>query len=201
MPDYVEFDDPYDTDGLYEVEELRVRLGNLLLMTAVIITGLFMLFILWKLCFADEGETPGKQPRGTPQAVYAHEIEPGFVVLQSQDGQFFRILQEYSEAKWNRPSGRHGPVTGSENNAPLTRTDSSSTWRGVSEAEATVYAPHYTSAHYQTQPSAPLPPPSPPHLGAPLTPLPQLSTMSDNEVIYFDRRDLSPLPPPYHARD
>ena len=35
------------------------------------------------------------------QAVYAHEIEPGIVVLQSEDGEYFKILKEYDSTKRN----------------------------------------------------------------------------------------------------
>ena len=44
------------------------------------------------------------------QAVYAHELEPGIVVLQSEDGEYFRILKEYDSNKRNAYGSFTGPV-------------------------------------------------------------------------------------------
>ncbi|RUS91870.1 hypothetical protein EGW08_000441, partial [Elysia chlorotica] len=74
---------------------------------------------------------------GTPIAtLYAMEIEPGTVVLQSEDGEFFRILREYDKVE---------------------RTGYGSVCREMPSCSAdNQYVPPYTRAHYQTKPSAPL---------------------------------------------
>ncbi|KAK7476172.1 hypothetical protein BaRGS_00032596 [Batillaria attramentaria] len=82
-----------------------------------------------------EHENPGgRGVSGEGVVLYAMELEPGLVVLQDQDGELFRILQECDSVKHQGsttsglPPGTSFPVH---------------------------YIPSYTRAHVQTRPSAP----------------------------------------------
>lgn len=103
--------------------------------------GLIMLVVIiayvWKCCKCDD-ETPSSETPPQRQQIplvpcYAHEIEPGLVVLQSPDGEYFRILQEYDATQYPKPIRVIGGTS-----QPLQ------------------YIPQFTRAHYQTQPSAPV---------------------------------------------
>ncbi|CAL1540309.1 unnamed protein product [Lymnaea stagnalis] len=75
-------------------------------------------------------------PAQTVKPLYALELEPGIVVLQSEDGEFFRILREYDCAD---RTGNGSKVPEHPNSTPDNR-----------------YIPSYTTAYYQTRPSAPV---------------------------------------------
>ncbi|KAK3768480.1 hypothetical protein RRG08_060842 [Elysia crispata] len=123
------------------------QLANLLLAFIVSSTFIFVLYWLWTCpCKDHDKENELGNPRkyttllpervGTPVAtLYAMEIEPGTVVLQSEDGEFFRILREYDKVE---------------------RTGYGSVSREMANCSAAnQYVPSYTRAHYQTKPSAP----------------------------------------------
>ncbi|CAC5394955.1 unnamed protein product [Mytilus coruscus] len=109
----------------------------------VVFIGLVMIIVLlvylWRCCKCDE-DTPGTTITPARQQIplvpcYAHEIEPGLVVLQSPDGEYFRILQEYDATKLpKQPTASNGLPQ------PLH------------------FVPQFTRAHYQThaQPTAPV---------------------------------------------
>ena len=89
--------------------EIQYKLSNLLF--GLLLIGLIFLglYILWRWCSDNEEKEAGKKnEKLNMQAVYAHEIEPGIVVLQSEDGEYFRILKEYDSAKRNG----YGSLTG-----------------------------------------------------------------------------------------
>ncbi|GFO38811.1 hypothetical protein PoB_006531600 [Plakobranchus ocellatus] len=120
------------------------QLANLLLAFIVAAVFIFILYWLWTCPCRDEnlGNKADNSRKyntiltGTPVAtLYAMEIEPGTVVLQSEDGEFFRILREYDTL------GR----TGYGSVAPEMPSCSADNQ----------YVPSYTRAHYQTKPSAP----------------------------------------------
>ena len=76
----------------------------------VVFIGMIMVIVviiyIWKCCKCDE-DKPGAEVSPQQQQVplvpcYAHELEPGLVVLQSPDGEYFRILQEYDATKHPR---------------------------------------------------------------------------------------------------
>lgn len=126
---------------------------NLLLAFLVTSIFIFMLYWLWTCpCREQDKESGLERPRkydtllpgptGTPVAtLYAMEIEPGTVVLQSEDGEFFRILREYDKVE--RRS--YGSVSSEL----------------ASSSVDNQYVPSYTRAHYQTKPvSVPSAPPS-----------------------------------------
>ncbi|OWF45219.1 uncharacterized protein LOC110457316 [Mizuhopecten yessoensis] len=111
----------------------------------VAIIGLAMFLVLvaflWKCCdWVEEKPNPNIPKQSFPLTpVYAHELEPGLVVLQSQDGEFFRILQEYDANK--TCNGRTNPAAACAD-PPI--------------GETTIqYIPQYTRPFYQNQPTAP----------------------------------------------
>lgn len=105
------------------------------------ILGLVLfLYLLIKLCLSDEEEEDTKQKKETKlypvTPVFAHELTPGTIVLQSPDGEYFRILHEYN-SHHNGPPENHGgstSVTGSGDPGHVRRIE---------------------HAHSQTRPSAP----------------------------------------------
>ena len=96
-------------------------------------------------------DLPPPQNKFPLMPVYAHELEPGLVVLQNQDGSYFRILQEYDstmqKARYARGSVVDMNGASCSNVTPLQRS-------------TIQYIPQYTRPHYQTRPTAP--PSSPP---------------------------------------
>ena len=74
---------------------------------------LVMCFII-KLCFCGDEDDPPKQDlkiySGTP--IFALELTPGTIVLQSANGEYFRILHEYSSSQ-NVNSGLNGGCSSS----------------------------------------------------------------------------------------
>ncbi|XP_067653972.1 uncharacterized protein [Haliotis asinina] len=117
------------------------------LIAAFIVTAVFafVVYLLWDCsCKRKEDQerqrlSPGSQRIDT-KTMYALELEPGIVLLQSQDGEFFRILHEYDAVKHARDYGTAPPG-------------------GVALQGQTIhYIPNYTRAHMQTQASAPQPP-------------------------------------------
>ena len=122
---------------------------NLFFVLGLLIIVVIIVYFSWSCCFKDHddeatGASPGLQfSEGqsypvTP--VFARELESGLVVLQSQDGGFFRILQEYDSAKQTKSNTSYGAC------AEIMATQTAST---------TQYVPHYTRAHYQNAPTAP----------------------------------------------
>ncbi|XP_062579592.1 uncharacterized protein LOC134241569 [Saccostrea cucullata] len=111
------------------------------LMTVVGILAFVLLFyVLFKLCTSDEDEKSQQKPLSvyplTP--VFAHELTPGIIVLQSADGEYFRILHEYSSTN---------DVNQANQNKPMMTSSSTGISRsGVLE-----------NAQTQTRPSAPEP--------------------------------------------
>ncbi|GFS20774.1 hypothetical protein ElyMa_006907300 [Elysia marginata] len=126
------------------------QLANLLLAFLVTSVFVFLLYWLWTWPCSEQGKgfgsdkprkydslqlSPGPAPAGIPVAtLYAMEIEPGTVVLQSEDGEFFRILREFDKVE--RPGG-YGSMTREPTGSSM----------------ANQYVPSYTRAHYQTRPA------------------------------------------------
>ncbi|KAH9502570.1 hypothetical protein Btru_069031 [Bulinus truncatus] len=117
---------------------------NLLLAFIISVSFMFVLYWLWTWpCSATE-EVQRKPavhcrtvlPLQTLKPLIAFELEPGIVVLQSEDGEFFRILREYDTAD-RTGNGSKAPEL--PNCTPENR-----------------YIPSYTKGYYQTQPSAPM---------------------------------------------
>ncbi|XP_059147515.1 uncharacterized protein LOC131935164 [Physella acuta] len=112
------------------------QFGHLILAFLISAIFLFILYWLWT-CPCREEEEPKSHrtilPAQAVKPLYALELEPGIVVLQSEDGEFFRILREYDSADrtGNGCKAPELPSCSSENR----------------------YIPSYTHAHYQTQPS------------------------------------------------
>lgn len=104
---------------------------------------LILIVFIWHCCGTNEDKhevLPTKQVVPMKTAVFMHELEPGLVILQSQDGEFFRILQEYDSVKHHYSSPCPG-ACGSSNQG---------------QGQSTLhYIPQYTRPHYQTHPSAP----------------------------------------------
>ena len=117
---------------------------NMIIAFIGLIMFVLLIVYVWKCCKCDEEDRPSTgYPPPTQQRqqipivpCYAHELEPGLVVLQSQDGEYFRILQEYDSTKLPKP--------------PMGATGSTS--------QPLQYIPQFTRAHFQThmQPSAPV---------------------------------------------
>ena len=117
---------------------------NMVIAFIGLIMFVLLIVYIWKCCKCDEEDKPSTDyalPLQQRQQIpivpcYAHELEPGLVVLQSQDGEYFRILQEYDSTKLPKP--------------PMGATGSTS--------QPLQYIPQFTRAHFQThmQPSAPV---------------------------------------------
>ncbi|XP_061170970.1 uncharacterized protein LOC133180472 [Saccostrea echinata] len=110
-------------------------------MTLVGILAFVLLFyILFKLCTSDEDEkSQQKQPNVYPLTpVFAHELTPGIIVLQSADGEYFRILHEYSSKHDVNRINQNGNVM-------------------TSSSTGTSHSRVLENAQTQTRPSAPVP--------------------------------------------
>uniref|UniRef100_A0A0B6YX20 Uncharacterized protein n=1 Tax=Arion vulgaris TaxID=1028688 RepID=A0A0B6YX20_9EUPU len=135
--------------NLSEVTIAGFQLSHLLVAFLIIATFTFVLYWLWTWPCGDqpvERRDEDRVPHETRNAMipslrplYATEIEPGIVVLQSEDGEFFRILREYHTAE----------KTGNGTTSPEL----------ASSDQGNRYMLSYTKAHYQTRASAPLYPP------------------------------------------
>jgi hypothetical protein len=132
--------------NLSEITVAGFQLSHLLVAFMIVATFFFVLYWLWNWPCGnesngndDEETCRSSGPRTslpTLTPVYATEIEPGIVILQSEDGEFFRILREYDAAD---------------------KTGHGSTSPELSSSESgNRYMLSYTRAHYQTRPSAPL---------------------------------------------
>ena len=119
--------------------------GIMMLAVGFLALILVVCFII-KLCFCGDEDDPPKQDlksySGTP--IFAHELTPGTIVLQSANGEYFRILHEYSSSQ-NVNSGLNGGCSSSSaTRAPSAiYSDPSSRRVGIEQA------------HTQTRPSAP----------------------------------------------
>lgn len=72
------------------------KLGNMLFGLLIIGLCLLGLYIICKLCNEnDKPPKPNENERLMMKPVYAHEIEPGIVILQNEEGDYFKILKEY----------------------------------------------------------------------------------------------------------
>ncbi|KAL3886485.1 hypothetical protein ACJMK2_026470 [Sinanodonta woodiana] len=131
---------------MWDEQAAEIRLSHVII--GIIFTSLALLaiYVLWKWC-CDENTSESSKRKGPIQmtAVYAHEIEPGIVVLQSEDGELFRILKEYDSLK-------NGPY-GSFNTDQPRRLGSNAS--GCSVSASSPYVPAYLKVQSQTQPSAP----------------------------------------------
>ncbi|CAG5117039.1 unnamed protein product [Candidula unifasciata] len=124
-----------------EVTIAGFQLGHLLLAFIIISTFCLVLYYLWTWPCGKNAGVDGSQSRKsntllpTLKPLYALELEPGIVVLQSEDGEFFRILREYDSADktGNGSTSLEHPSSDANNR----------------------YLLSYTRAHYQTRPSAP----------------------------------------------
>jgi hypothetical protein len=103
------------------------------------ILGLVLLvYLLFKLCISDdEDDVKQKETRYYPVTpVFAHELTPGTIVLQSPDGEYFRILHEYNSHHNSAPENRGGSTS-------------------VTESGDSGHVRKIEHAHTQTRPSAP----------------------------------------------
>lgn len=91
-----------DPENLFAEQTVMIRLSNLLFGLLWIGFGLLVLYAICKWCGEDEKD---KKPKDTDRLmmkpVYAHEIEPGIVILQNEEGDYFKILKEYDSNKDN----------------------------------------------------------------------------------------------------
>ncbi|XP_005092457.1 uncharacterized protein LOC101860237 [Aplysia californica] len=134
-----------------EYNEFQVagfQLAHLLLAFVLSASFVFLLYWLWTWPCGEssQGATATRcdtvLPRQTVKPLYALELEPGIVVLQSEDGSFFRILREYESAdKRGHGMAAHELPPGGA---------------GANGQSGHYYLPSYTKAHFQTQPTAPL---------------------------------------------
>ncbi|KAK3598013.1 hypothetical protein CHS0354_042368 [Potamilus streckersoni] len=131
---------------MWDEQAAEIRLSHVIIVIFVTSLVFLSIYILWKWCF-DENTSESSKRKGELQmtAVYAHEIEPGIVVLQSEDGELFRILKEYDYLK-------NGPYGSFNTNQPRQMASNASV-RSVSASSP--YVPAYLTVHSQTQPSAP----------------------------------------------
>lgn len=73
--------------------ELSTALFWLVLLTFSVVT----IYVLWRWCQEERNKSSTKEnEKMVMKPVYAHEIEPGIVILQSEDGEYFKILKEYN---------------------------------------------------------------------------------------------------------
>lgn len=80
------------------------KLSNLLF--GILLFGFCMLalYALCKWCNENSNETQTSKKeneRLVMKPVYAHEIEPGIVILQNEEGDYFKILKEYDSKSDN----------------------------------------------------------------------------------------------------
>ena len=128
---------------LFFFRETQYKLSNLLF--GLLLIGLIFLglYILWKWCSEEDQDKKTKKDKFNMQPVYAHEIEPGLIVLQSEDGEYFKILREYDTSKRNA----YGSLTPQSQQSLLQHSDS-----GTQLMTET----HLTRAHvHASQASAP----------------------------------------------
>lgn len=72
------------------------KLSNMLFGLLIIGFCLLGLYIICRLCNEnDKPSKPKENERLMMKPVYAHEIEPGIVILQNEEGDYFKILKEY----------------------------------------------------------------------------------------------------------
>ncbi|XP_041355675.1 uncharacterized protein LOC121373238 [Gigantopelta aegis] len=94
------------------------------LLGAVMVAGIcaIIIYSLWDCCNQDESPTNSpRDERVVVNQLYATELEPGLVVLQSQDGAYFRILQECESAEFrNERPGTSGNKQTFLNGDPVT---------------------------------------------------------------------------------
>jgi len=167
---------PLDIDS-YEVAGFQ--LSHLLLAFVLGASFIFLLYWLWNCpCKSKQadGASNGEEnkpilPKQSVKPIYALELEPGTVVLQSEDGEFFRILREYESAD------QRGHSLSAQEARPLGGSYQGGVAGGTQEQPI---LPSYTQACYQTMPSAPLPstplpsaPPLPNRRAGGYTPAPQ----------------------------
>uniref|UniRef100_A0A194AM44 Uncharacterized protein n=1 Tax=Pinctada fucata TaxID=50426 RepID=A0A194AM44_PINFU len=140
-----------DPDKSYWIEPSEeTRMENIFLSLSALFLCVVLVILVWKCCSNDslEDEVLPQQNRVPITPIYAHELEPGIIVLQSQDGTYFRILQEYDSVK-------HKPgnvcTSGDQSNSPGACAET------VHPIQHSViqYIPQYTRPHYQTRPTAP----------------------------------------------
>ncbi|KAK6184666.1 hypothetical protein SNE40_007095 [Patella caerulea] len=129
-----------DDDGL---RLAGIRMDHLIFIFCGLGLILFIIYLMWNSqCSVDKSESEETKEIVKPSPIFAYELEPGIVVMQSKDGEFFRILHEYDS------STRGTKNYGSSSSSQYIQMDPSPVH----------YIPHYTRPVLQTQPSAPLSP-------------------------------------------
>ena len=128
---------------LTRFRETQLKLSNLLF--GLLLIGLIFLglYILWRWCSDEDKDKDSKSKKDklNMQAVYAHEIEPGLVVLQSEDGEYFRILREYDSSKRNT----YGALTEQETSQIRINDSGSYLAPALNVARVQVHAPQATA--------------------------------------------------------
>ena len=79
---------------------------NLVYGAVMLVLVCLLFYMFWRWCCENEPpKSSGSSEKLFMKPVYAHEIEPGIVVLQSENGDYFKILKEYDV------SNRYGSVS------------------------------------------------------------------------------------------
>ena len=111
---------------IFFFSHVQYKLSNVLFSIFIIVLCSLGLYILWRWCKHKEKEEFTKKRKAgieepesetdtsDPEAVYAHEIEPGIIVLQSEDGEYFKIVKECDSNKAKAYGSFQRPVTKSE---------------------------------------------------------------------------------------
>ncbi|ESO89722.1 hypothetical protein LOTGIDRAFT_234125 [Lottia gigantea] len=134
--------DVFIMDDTTEDDTIRVggfRLDGMIFIFCGLGLLLFVVYLLWNSQCSSK--TPDMDERQKeiikPSHLFAYELEPGVVVMQSKDGEFFRILHEYDpETRGTKHYGA-SPQTVQMEGTPVH------------------YIPHYTRPVLQTQATAP----------------------------------------------
>ncbi|XP_045183838.2 uncharacterized protein LOC123542198 [Mercenaria mercenaria] len=91
-----------DPESFLADQQVMFKMSNLLFGLLLIGFCLLAFYALCKWCSENSNETkPKETEKLMMKPVYAHEIEPGIVILQNEEGDYFKILKEYDSNKDN----------------------------------------------------------------------------------------------------
>ncbi|KAH3875488.1 hypothetical protein DPMN_038754 [Dreissena polymorpha] len=95
-----------DPDSFPSERESQFTLASVLFGLSFLGLILLGIYFLYKMC-TDQSKSQNANQSVTSdrmfmKPVYAHEIEPGIVVLQSENGDYFKILKEYDMKQGNQ---------------------------------------------------------------------------------------------------
>ncbi|KAL4224800.1 hypothetical protein ACF0H5_015496 [Mactra antiquata] len=84
-------------DYLFAANGPAFELSTALLWIVFLTFSVVIIYVLWKWCQEERNKSnTNENERMIMKPVYAHEIEPGIVILQSEEGEYFKILKEYN---------------------------------------------------------------------------------------------------------